>query len=115
LITVDELIKGMGPISPTPQEKNIFVELWCEDYARAKGKNPSSYELTRLADWLLSDVLSDPSRSKVQNTEYPILSKPQLERRYRELSMESEMVDVLHQRKINNQPTRKKDAKNNEY
>lgn len=113
MLTVDDLISKNSDVNA--DSKNILVELWTEDVFHKKGRWPSSYELTRLADWLLSDELQNPSRSKVQNTEYPILSKPQLERRYRELSMESDLVDMLHQRKRNNQPTRKKDAKNNEY
>ena len=113
LLKVNDLINKNPGISV--EEKNIYIELWVDDVFNQTGKNPSNYELTRLADWLLQDDLSNPSRSKVQNTEYPILSKPQLERRYRELSKEQDMVDLLHRRKQISQSTRKRDAKHNEY
>lgn len=113
MITVEELI-SKNPNSSI-EVKNALIEVWTEDVYKLKGKQPSNKELIRLADWLLEEELTDKSRSKVQKKEYPILSKPQIERRYRELSMEQDIVDVLHRKVINNQPTRKKDAKNNEY
>lgn len=112
-LTVDNLIKACEKL--TLEEKKHLIDVWCEEYFRKFGKQPKSYDLTRLADVLLSDELKNPSRSKVQKTKYPILSKQQLTRRQREMSMESELVDNLHRKKINNQPTRKKDAKRNEY
>ena len=98
-----------------PADKAEAMEIWIELYYMEKGKYPSNYDLVKLADWLLAPELKDKSRSKVQKKEYPILSKPQLERRFRELSMETDLVDSLHRKKRSNQPTRKKDAKNNEY
>lgn len=97
------------------EEKKSCIELWTEVHYQATGKMPERYELTKLADWLLADELKDKSRSKVQKKEYPILSKSQIERRFRELSMEQDLVDSLHRRKANHLPTRKKDAKHNEY
>ncbi|MCS0827419.1 hypothetical protein NX029_26245 [Cytobacillus firmus] len=113
MLTADELMAKNPDVSI--ESKNILIELWADDVWHRTGKHPASYELQKLADWLLAAELKDKSRTKVQKYEYPILSKPQLERRYREMSMEAEMVDVLHKRKLNNHPTRKKDAKNNDY
>lgn len=108
-----DLINAFSDISL--EEKKICIEMWTEVYYQVKGKMPERYELVKLADWLLADELKDKSRSKVQKKEYPILSKSQIERRFRELSMEQELVDSLHRRKSNHLPTRKKDAKHNEY
>jgi hypothetical protein len=113
MITVKELIESNAGADNST--KKALIESWCESYLLSEGKKPNSYELVMLADWLLEKELKDSSRSKVQKKEYPILSKPQLERRYREVSMNQEIVDVLHQKRIHNIPTRKKDSKNNDY
>ncbi len=111
--TVEEMISSFpGEDIPT---KIVCSGFWIEDCIAVRGNIPKSYELLKLADWLLSDELKDTSRSKVQNTEYPFLSKSQIERRYRELSMTAEIVDSLHLKKMTNQPTRKKDSMRNEY
>lgn len=110
MVSVDEFLQ-VAPTDLTTDEKNQWSESWIEGYYKEKGKYPCSRDLVKLADWLLEDELKDVSRSKVQNTEYPILSKPQIERRYRELSMEQEIVDVLWLKKFNNVPTKKTNTK----
>ena len=107
MITIDEFFKVV-PNDLTAEEKNLWADSWITGHINEKGKNPCNRDLVSLADWLLAEELKDTSRSKVQNSEYPILSKPQIERRYRELSMEQEIVDVLRLRKANNLPTKKK-------
>ena len=109
MLTVDDFINQCLP-DLTVGEKNTLADEWISQYIEEKGKRPPSKDLIKLADWLLADDLKDKSRSKVQNTEFPILSRSQLERRYRELSMENDIVDVLRLRKINNIPTKKKDV-----
>ena len=109
MLTVDDFINQLLP-DLTVDEKNKHADEWIAQYIEEKGKRPPSKDLVKLADWLLSDDLKDKSRSKVQNTEFPILSRSQIERRYRELSMENEIVDVLRLRKINNIPTKKRET-----
>lgn len=112
-MTVEMLIESHP--EATNDEKNELIEQWSEEFYMMNGKLPSSLELMKLADWLLADTLKDVSRSKVQNEEFPILSRPQIERRYREISLESDIVDVLRLKRKINQPTKKRDSKNNEY
>lgn len=109
MVTVEEFINHFSP-DLTVEEKNKYADYWITKHLEEKGKVPPSRDLVKLADWLLAGDLKDKSRSKVQNTEFPILSRSQIERRYRELSMESEIVDVLRLRKINNLPTKKRDT-----
>jgi hypothetical protein len=113
LLTAKELVLSYPDLDL--KIKKDLIEVWADSYFEMKGKQPHPVDLMILADWLLEVELKDKSRSKVQNKPYPILSKPQIERRYRELSLDSDMVDVLHLRKMIHQPTRKKDSKNNEY
>lgn len=112
-MTVEQLIET-NP-NATIEDKNHLIEDWTESFYERSGKLPSSLELSKLADWLLADTLKDVSRSKVQKEEFPILSRPQIERRYREISLESDIVDVIHLKRRSNQPTKKRDSKNNEY
>lgn len=112
-MTVEMLIEAHP--EATIEDKNRLIEEWSDHYIETRGKNPSSLDLSKLADWLLADTLKDVSRSKVQNEEFPILSRPQIERRYREISLESDIVDVLRLKRKINQPTKKRDSKNNEY
>lgn len=109
MLAVEDFINQFSP-DLTVKEKNKYADQWISQHLEEKGKTPASKDLVKLADWLLAEDLKDKSRSKVQNTEFPILSRSQLERRYRELSMETEIVDVLRLRKINNLPTKKKDV-----
>jgi hypothetical protein len=111
--TVEDLINA-NPDSTIEEKKNL-AEAWIELYFQQNGKMPKPLDLTKLADWLLEEELKDVSRSKVQNTEFPFLSKPQIERRYREISMEQDIVDILHKKKMNHSPTRKKATTNSEY
>lgn len=112
-MTVEQLIET-NP-DATIEDKNQLIEEWTESFYARNGKLPSSLELSKLADWLLADTLKDVSRSKVQKEEFPILSRPQIERRYREISLESDIVDVIRLKRRSNQPTKKRDSKNNEY
>jgi hypothetical protein len=61
--------------------KNKLIKALTDAYIEQTGKVPDSYELTRLASWLVEDKTNDPD--KVTNTEYPILSESQLKLRLR--------------------------------
>jgi hypothetical protein len=77
---VEKLIKQ----DLTNDFKNKLIKALTDAYVEQTGKIPDSYELTRLATWLVEDKTRDPD--KVTNTEYPILSEDQYRlRRRREL------------------------------
>jgi hypothetical protein len=102
LITANELIENNKDASIEDKKELI------EDWYRSQSEPPSRSDLQLLADWLLEAELKDVSRSKVQKSEYPILSKPQLERRYREIAFDMEIVDLFNLKKSHNLSTRRK-------
>lgn len=63
--------------------RHDVVNYVCESYVLMHGKKPDSYQLMRLANVLLLEVLSNPDTYKMQNEEYPVLSIPQQKRRSR--------------------------------
>lgn len=74
---VDELMKQ----ELTIEFKNKLIQALTDSYIEETGKVPDSYELTRLATWLVEDKSNDPH--KVSKTEYPILSTDQVKLRWR--------------------------------
>lgn len=68
---------------PTLDERNQTVEQLTETYIHEIGKRPPSYQMTRLADYILCEILSDNKRNKSQTEEYPFLSEQQYLRRVR--------------------------------
>jgi hypothetical protein len=65
----------------TVEFKNKLVQGLTDAYVDAIGEVPDSYELQRLATWIVEDKTNDPH--KVSKTEYPILSEDQVKLRNR--------------------------------
>jgi hypothetical protein len=65
----------------TVEFKNKLIQGLTDAYVEQTGEVPDSYELSRLATWLVEDKENDPD--KVTNTEYPILSESQIKLRKR--------------------------------
>jgi hypothetical protein len=65
----------------TVEFKNKLVQGLTDAYVDQTGKVPDSYELERLATWIVEDKSRDPD--KVTNTEYPVLSQGQIKLRHR--------------------------------
>jgi hypothetical protein len=65
----------------TVEFKNKLVQGITDAYVDQTGEVPDSYELTRLATWIVEDKSRDPD--KVTNTEYPVLSAGQIKLRQR--------------------------------
>jgi hypothetical protein len=74
---VDKLVKQ----DLTDEFKNKIIQALTDAYIEQTGEIPDSYQLSRLATWLVEDKENDPD--KVTNTEYPILSESQLKLRKR--------------------------------
>jgi hypothetical protein len=74
---VDKLVKQ----DLTVEFKNKLVQGLTDAYVEQTGKVPDSYELQRLATWIVEDKSRDPD--KVTNTEYPVLSAGQMKLRHR--------------------------------
>jgi hypothetical protein len=75
--SINALFKSNEPM----EYKNSEVERMIEGYVAATGEYPSETFLEMLADVLLSDMLRDNDMTKIQKTEYPILSTNQMKRR----------------------------------
>lgn len=110
--TVEEFIKENEHANE--RDRVALCEEYTEAYYQKNGRHLNSNQLIMLADFLLADKLKDVSRSKVQREEYPILSKPQINRRGREMSMEQDIVDVIKVKRGNNLPTTRKVKKQND-
>ncbi|WP_018755181.1 hypothetical protein [Paenibacillus terrigena] len=63
------------------QERTAAVNDLIEAYVSATGERPDSTQLERLTDYILLEDLTDPNPHKVSQTEYPILSNVQMDRR----------------------------------
>jgi hypothetical protein len=74
---VDKLVKQ----DLTVEFKNKLIQGLTDAYVEQTGEVPDSYELSRLATWLVEDKENDPD--KVTNTEYPVLSESQIKLRKR--------------------------------
>jgi hypothetical protein len=57
------------------------IEALTEDYYEMAGEVPDSVALERLADLILYEDLFNPSLTKMQDEEYPIMSERQYDRR----------------------------------
>lgn len=97
---VEQVIK-QRPI-PSHKSRNKIIEELNEDfYQRTEGKNLPNYLLSKLADWILIEELSNRDIDKVSKTEFAILSHRQLRRRdKRERLYDSETVDFLNQKYV---------------
>lgn len=80
----------------TQSEKNEFVEIITEDYHKEAGQAMKSQMLQALGDFILDEVLSDKDVDKMANTEYPMLSVRQQEKRNRrETAVDGEILEFL--------------------
>lgn len=57
------------------------IDKLCTEYVEEVGEQPESYQLTRLANEILKEELTDKNTYKMSHGEYSILSERQLERR----------------------------------
>jgi len=85
---VDKLIKQDLSV----EFKNKLVKALTEAYIEQTGKIPDSYELSRLATWIVEDKTNDPH--KVSKTEYPILSHDQYKLRKRREVVQGHIADT---------------------
>jgi hypothetical protein len=85
---VDELVKQ----DLTVEFKNKLVQGLTDAYVEQTGKVPASYDLERLATWIVEDKSRDPD--KVTNTEYPILSEGQVKLRQRREMVSEHIADT---------------------
>ena len=79
--TLSEEVSKLIKQDLTVEFKNKFIQAITDAYWEQTGELPSSYELERLATWLVVDKTNDPH--KVSKTEFPILSEGQKKRRQR--------------------------------
>lgn len=88
------LLKTSGEY--TPKERNQIVEDITEYYYFQTGITIRAEMLSALADFLLSDTLSDTKSNKVRKAEFPILGFGQLDRRRsKEKSMDEVKIDYF--------------------
>lgn len=100
---VDMLLE-IKEILPLPVRKQQVEDL-CELYYQSTGKKPPSYQLERLADYLLADMLRDKDIHKVKNQAYPVLSEGQQKlRNRRERRVGDENLDFIKIKEIDSHP-----------
>ena len=71
-------------------ERMSAVQALIDRYVSAQGKTPDAAQLERLTDYILREELTDRTRTKTRDEEYPFLSERQMDRRY-----ESEYAEHL--------------------
>src|SRR5690625_5043337 len=67
----------------TPNKRIESADAIVEHYVEVNGKRPPASVLSRLATYILLDVLSDPHPDKMSRDEYPIASYAQVGRYYK--------------------------------
>src|SRR5690625_4054224 len=67
----------------TPNKRIESADAIVEQYVEINGKRPPASVLSRLATYILLDVLSDPHPDKMSRDEYPIASYAQVGRYYK--------------------------------
>jgi hypothetical protein len=77
-------------------ERMSVIESIINEYFEATGELPEQIQLERLTDAILMEELTDPSRDKSKNTEYPFLSEWQFDRR-RDGEVKIEAADAKYQ------------------
>lgn len=88
------------------EERNKIVEEVCERYVAIYDKKPDMYLLTKLADLILHDDLTNPNVYKVQQEEYSFHSDTQRRRRNRkEFTAISDTLDHMKFKKTVNLST----------
>jgi hypothetical protein len=93
-----------------PREVRIAViDEAVETWFRETGEMPDAKQLERLADLILHEELTDNNEHKVSQTEYPILSERQFERRdNREVKSAGDMEGNAVDGRNHMPPTRRK-------
>lgn len=74
---VDELTQET---TTTTQARIDATRTLCDEYTQATGQTPPERELTRLADWILQDDISDPAKRHARR---PVYTDDQLRKRDR--------------------------------
>jgi hypothetical protein len=100
----DEIIEELVTFRPLVpiSDRNLIIEALNSEYMSLTGNNLPSFLLSRLADWILLEVLNDRDVDKVTNNEFAILSPRQIKRRdKREYSFEAEIIDYLNLKYVN--------------
>lgn len=84
-----------------PEERTVLVAQIIETYYKAVGKYPTSLQLERMANVILVEEIKDRKKNKTKTKEYPFLSERQLlTRMKKELTIEEEKMDFLHQKEV---------------
>ncbi|MFG3611481.1 hypothetical protein [Rummeliibacillus stabekisii] len=82
---------------PDLEVRKSEVNGMLEEYYSVVGDYPKSYNLTLLANYLMSDVLKDKDVDKMTNYDYPILSESQDKRRKKKQNpMIDDTLDFLN-------------------
>jgi len=86
-----------------PREVRVVeIDAAIEDWYSKTNKMPDAKQLERLADLILHEELTDTNPHKITNTEYPIMSESQYERRVsgknsRKVSEDGKRVALKHE------------------
>lgn len=90
------------------------VEDLCEKFFVTTEKRPPSFQLDRLGNYLLADMLRDKDIHKVKKQEYPVLSEGQQKlRNRRERRVGDENLDFIKIKEIDTNPNAFKKRTNN--
>ncbi|MGF9741621.1 hypothetical protein ABEX38_30085 [Priestia megaterium] len=94
-------VKELPPLDVRKQQ----IEYLIEYFWKVTGRKPKSYQLERMADYILADTLRDKATHKVKQTEYPVLSFTQMKlRNRRERRVGDENLDFIKVKEVDNNP-----------
>lgn len=82
---------------PSQEERNWEVESLLDEYVEFTGETPDPQDLYLLGDYILADIIKDPTPYKSSNQEYPIQNA--YSRKVtpsREMTMSDDILDYLH-------------------
>ena len=102
-LAVDTLTETKMPV---PWRNKAITDL-TDAYIEQTGETPDSKQLTRLANYILQDDLSEKFPDKVTRTEYPFLSRGQTKLRLNRERASGELVNHTKGKK----PSRRKTIK----
>lgn len=80
---IDEYYNADKDAKPAPNERIANADSLVEHYVEQYDKRPPASVLSRLATYILLDVLSDPHPDKMSRDEYPIASYRQIGRTFK--------------------------------
>lgn len=93
---VAELAKTYYPDLNSSTVRNWEVEQLLDEYLTVTGGLPEPYELALLSNYILADILKDPSNYKTSQYEYPIrTSYSERITPTREYANEADILDYL--------------------